>query len=213
MAGVAQITELGAPSRSTEALEERLVDAMLSCIGRQGLAKTTADDVARTAGVSRATLYRAFPGGKEVAFEAVRRREVTRFFEQVTGRLERADNLEDLLVIGALEAADFLFGHEALGYVLRHERDRVLPAFTPNRLDGVLATATGFLLPHVSRFVTDAERAAGGAELVVRLLISYAIDPSPAVDLTDPTSVRRFVRTFVLPALVPPTDAAATKEH
>ncbi|MET0902687.1 MAG: TetR/AcrR family transcriptional regulator [Acidimicrobiales bacterium] len=183
---------------STE-LEGRLVAAMLECIGRWGVAKTTADDIARAAGVSRATLYRAFPGGKDVAFEALLRHEVSRFFDRVEGRFRDADTLEDLLVVGAVEAADFLLGHEALGYLLRHEPNRVIPAY--GHLQGGLAIATGFLAPHLARFVLDPRVATEGAELVVRLLLSYAADPSPTVDLTDPDSVRRFVHTFVIPAL------------
>ena len=183
------------------ALEDRLVAAMLECIGRWGVAKTTADDIARTAGVSRATLYRAFPGGKDVAFEALLRHELNRFFALVEGRLREAETLEDLLVVGAVEAADFLLGHEALGYLLRHEPDRVFPPY--GHLQGGLAIATGFVAPHLARFVDDPGRAAEGAELVVRLLLSYAADPSPTLDLTDPESVRRFVRTFLTPALTP----------
>ena len=186
---------------SAEALEDRLVAAMLECIGRWGVAKTTADDIARAAGVSRATLYRAFPGGKDVAFEALLRHELTRFFDLVEGRFRDADTLEDLLVVGAVEAAQFLLGHEALGYVLRHEPTRVIPGY--GRLQGGLAIATSFLAPHLARFVPDDRLAREGAELVVRLLLSYAADPSPAVDLTDPVSVRRFVRTFITPALTP----------
>lgn len=186
-----------------DGLEARLVEAMLECIGRWGVAKTTADDIARAAGVSRATLYRAFPGGMEVAFEALLRHETARFFDRVTGRLDDADSLEDLLVIGAVEAADFLLHHEALGYVLEHEPERVLPAVAFRRLDGGFATAVAFVAPHLARFVADPALARDGAEVVVRLLISYAVDPSPMVDLSDPASVRRFVRTFVLPALIP----------
>jgi AcrR family transcriptional regulator len=182
-----------------EALEDRLVAAMLECIGRWGVAKTTADDIARAAGVSRATLYRAFPGGKDVAFEALLRHELERFFSLVESRLREADTLEDLLVVGAVEAARFLLGHEALGYLLRHEPNRVIPAY--GHLQGGLAIATGFLVPHVVRFVDDPRRATEGSELAVRLLLSYAADPSPTLDLTDPDSVRRFVRTFITPAL------------
>ena len=182
-------------------MEERLAEAMLDCISRWGVAKTTADDIARAAGVSRATLYRAFPGGKEVALEALVRREVARFFDRITPELAAADTLEDLLVVGAVEAAVFLRSHAALGYVLSHEPERVLPGFAAGRLDGGLAIATAFVAGHLDRFVPDATHAAECAELVVRLLLSYAIDPSPTVDLTDPASVRRFVRTFVLPVL------------
>jgi len=188
-----------APAVRSEVLEPRYVDAMLECIGRWGVAKTTADDIARAAGVSRATLYRAFPGGKDIAFEALLRHELGRFFELVEGRLRQADTLEDLLVVGAVEAARFLLGHDALGYLLQHEPTRVFPAY--GHLHSGLAIATAFVSGHLGRFVTDERRATEGAELVVRLLLSYAADPSPAVDLTDPVSVRRFVRTFIIPGL------------
>jgi AcrR family transcriptional regulator len=189
-----------APAVRPEALEARYVDAMLECIGRWGVAKTTADDIARAAGVSRATLYRAFPGGKDVALDALLRHELGRFFELVDGRLREADTLEDLLVVGAVEAARFLLGHEALGYLLQHEPTRVFPPY--GHLHGGLAIATAFVTAHLRRFVFDERRAAEGAELVVRLLLSYAADPSPAVDLTDTDSVRRFVRTFIVPGLI-----------
>jgi len=189
--------------RSADALEARLMDAMLECISRWGVAKTTADDIARAAGVSRATLYRAFPGGKDVALEALLRHELARFFAHVDGSLRAADTLEDLLVVGAVEAAEFLFAHDALGYVLQHEPERIFPVVAMHRMNSGLAIATAFLGPHLSRFVPDPLRAQEGAELVVRLLLSYAVDPSPSLDLTLPESVRRFVRAFVLPVLNP----------
>jgi AcrR family transcriptional regulator len=43
-------------------VEARARDALLVCIARFGLSKTTLDDVARVAGCSRATLYRYFDG-------------------------------------------------------------------------------------------------------------------------------------------------------
>jgi len=208
------ITELNRPtsSRVADGLEARLVEAMLDCISRWGLAKTTADDIARAAGVSRATLYRAFPGGKDVAFEALLRHEAARFFDLVNAQLHEADTVEELLVVGSLETAAFLYGHEALSYVLRNEPERVLPAFAFQRRGGALVVATGFVASHLARFVPDARKAMDGAEFVVRMLLSYALDPSPTVDLTDPTSVRRFVRAFLLPVLNLPTDTA-TKER
>jgi AcrR family transcriptional regulator len=44
-------------------VEERVLDAAKVCIERWGMAKITIDDIANEAGVSRATLYRLFPGG------------------------------------------------------------------------------------------------------------------------------------------------------
>ena len=45
---------------SRPSVEARAGAALLTCIARYGLAKTTLDDVAREAGCSRATLYRYF---------------------------------------------------------------------------------------------------------------------------------------------------------
>jgi AcrR family transcriptional regulator len=185
-------------------LEDRIVDGLLECIGRWGLAKTTVEDVARAAGVSRATVYRAFPGGKDVVFDAVVRRESTRFLDAITARLDAADTLEDAVVIGMVEAARFLTGHAALGYLLAHEPECVLPAFAFHRLDGALAIATAATAPHLRRFVTDDEAASSGAEWVVRIVLSYAIEPAPTFDLTDEADVRRFARTYVLQALTTP---------
>lgn len=199
--GVSAIDQIAPAAASADSLEERVIDAMLECIGRWGIAKTTADDVARTAGISRATLYRVFPGGKDVAFEALFRRETGRFFSLVTERLAEAGRLEDLLVVGITEAARFLARHEALGYVLRNEPERVLPTLAVGRLDRAIAVTTAFTAPHLRRFTDTDAHAHAHAEWLVRMVLSYAVNPSSMVDLTDDVSVRRFSRTYLLPAL------------
>ena len=184
-------------------LEDRIVEAMLECIGRWGITKTTADDIARSAGVSRATLYRVFPGGKDVAFDALLRHETARFFEVVTEPLARAASLEDLLVLGLVEAARFVRDHEALQYLLTHEPERVLPTYEVPRLDRAFAIATAFTAPHLRRFLPDDASSAAGADWVVRQFFSYVLVPTPALVLTDEAAVRPFVRTYLLPALTP----------
>ena len=50
------------------------------CIERHGMAKTTVDDVAAASGVSRATIYRIFPGGKDEVLRDTVGWEMDRFF-------------------------------------------------------------------------------------------------------------------------------------
>jgi AcrR family transcriptional regulator len=195
------LTDRRAPADGVDPLEDRIIDAILECVGHWGIAKTTADDVARRAGVSRATLYRAFPGGKDVLFEATLARELGRFFDTVTAQLDEADTLEDLLVEGIVAAARFLNAHEALAYMLTHEPHLLLPSSAFQRLDRALAIATAFTAPHLRRFVFDDATAATDAEWLVRLVVSYAFNPTAALDLTDEVSVRRFLRIYVLPGL------------
>ncbi|MDQ3757030.1 MAG: TetR/AcrR family transcriptional regulator, partial [Actinomycetota bacterium] len=72
------------PSPATRGVsEQRVREAALRCIARWGMAKTTLDDVAREAGISRATVYRLFPGGKDGLMEAVARAEIACFFAGV----------------------------------------------------------------------------------------------------------------------------------
>ena len=46
-------------------LRDRLLEATYRCVERFGMAKTTIDDVAKESGVSRATIYRQFAGGRD----------------------------------------------------------------------------------------------------------------------------------------------------
>jgi AcrR family transcriptional regulator len=182
--------------------EERIIDAALSCIARWGVAKTTLDDVAREASCSRATVYRVFPGGKEALLEAVGRREMARFFEAVTGRLQAADSLEDLLIAGITEAGRRLRDHRALRFLVAHEPEMIIPRLGFTEAEAVLGCASAVAAPYLARWLADAD-ALRAAEWVVRLVLSYSMLPNPEVDLTDEESVRGLVRTFVLPGLTP----------
>lgn len=51
---------------------QRVLDAALDQVGRQGLAELSMDELAATAGVSRATLYRLFPGKSALFGELIR---------------------------------------------------------------------------------------------------------------------------------------------
>ena len=74
---------------TSQTVEDRVLDAAMAAVERWGLARLTIDDIAAAAGVSRATLYRMFPGGKDVLFEALRVREIEQFsykdIAEVTG--------------------------------------------------------------------------------------------------------------------------------
>jgi AcrR family transcriptional regulator len=187
--------------------EARLTDAMLACMGRWGVAKTTLDDVARRAGCSRATVYRVFPGGKESLLEATIRSEVARFLAIETAALEDQDDLEDILVTAMVTAARHLGGHEVLQSLLAHEPEVVLPLVAFTRMDAVYAVARAYLAPYLVPHVGPDE-APRAAEWVARLTLSYTLCPSEAFDVRDEESVRRLVRGYVLPGLVPTVSTA-----
>lgn len=184
----------------TDATAARVVDAALRCVARWGLAKTTVEDVAREAGCSRATLYRAFPGGKEAVFAAVADAELSRLEGAVAGAVAAADTLEDALVTSITSVAAHLEGHAVFQFLLAHEPGLVLPHLAFRELDALLARVRRFGGPLLTPYL-DAEEAARTAEWVARIVISYLCSPAAGAPLADDPSVRRLVRSFVLPGL------------
>jgi AcrR family transcriptional regulator len=180
--------------------EERVVDGALRCIARWGVAKTTLDDVAREAGWSRATVYRLFPGGKDAVLETVVEVELERLFSALDERLAAAADLEDLLVAGMSEAGARITRHPALRFLVAHEPEVILPQISFARAERVLAKAASFASPYLARWLGPEEAHRVG-EWVTRIVISYAASPSNTVDVADAASVRRLVRSFVLPGI------------
>jgi AcrR family transcriptional regulator len=190
---------LGADDRSSTRV--RIVDATLACIARQGLGKTTVDDIAKEAKFSRATLYRTFPGGKEAIAAAVVETEVARLFSSLAVAMGEATDLEDVLVAGMVEAAQRLGAHRALGYLLAHEPGVILPRLTFADLDQILFAAGDFAAPFFARWLSPDE-ASRAAEWAVRIVLAYLADPAPDTDLADPADTRALVRRFVLPGIL-----------
>ena len=188
---------LAAERHSSQRL--RIVDAALACLARQGTTKTTLDDIAREAALSRATLYRCFPGGREAVWSTVVATETTRLFAALAAVMGEADDLETVVVNGIVESIRRLRGHRALAYLLEHEPGVILPHLAFSKMDELLATASTFAAPFFERWL-DPENSARAAEWTVRIVNSYVAAPGD-LDLAEEADTRRLVRTFVLPGL------------
>jgi AcrR family transcriptional regulator len=195
----AVVRHLGADDRSSTRV--RIVDGALTCLGTQGVAKTTVDDIARAASFSRATVYRAFPGGKDAILEAVVETEMARLFSALAIVMGEATDLEELLVAGMVESARRLRAHRTLGYLVTHEPGVVLPYLTFAKLDRVLLAAGDFAAPFFGRWL-EPEQASRAAEWAVRIVLIYLFDQAADTDLADAADTRALVRAFVLPGIL-----------
>ena len=188
------------PSSQTSA-EMRVIVAAKTCCERWGIEKVTIDDIANEAGVSRATLYRLFPGGKDVLFEALRVSELEDFFVRLTTQVDGAVDLEDLLVRAVVAATQELRDDQHLAIMMASEPGDTLAQLTVEGLPRIMRVATIFLVPLVDPYLPRRE-SARLVELLSRLVISYFLAPSDHVDLGDADSARLFINTFVLPAFL-----------
>ena len=178
----------------------RIIDGTLACLARHGTAKTTVDDIARESGVSRATVYRAFPGGRDEILGAVVDTEMARLFSALGVRLGNAADLTTALVGGIIEASTRLRDHAALHFLVEHEPGIILGHLAFDESDRLLVTASKFTAPFLARWMSpdEAERV---AEWATRIVLSYAVSPSSRLDLCNEADATRLVATFMLPGI------------
>ena len=187
-------------------VRERILEATYACVARYGLAKTTIEDAAREARLSRATVYRYFPGGKEQLVREVIAWEMGRFFgrlaEAVAGATDFGHLLEEALFFAHRAVED----HAVLQKILVTEPERLLPQLTVES-QRVLAFIAAFLVPYLEREQLrpgmTPERA---AEYVSRMLLSF-IGQQGRWDLGDRAQVARLVRSELLPGVLDVTSA------
>ena len=125
--------ETASTSAFTE-VESRVLDATKLAIEKWGVSRFTVADVCDLSGVSRATVYRMFPGGKEILLEALHVRSLDEFFTTLLNRAQGAKSLEDLLVRCIVSATTELRDDEHLAMMLATEPGTTLMQFT---IDGL----------------------------------------------------------------------------
>ncbi len=204
-------TQAGAPAlleeRRTD-VRDRAVDAVLTCIARHGLTKTTIDDIAREADWSRATLYRYF-GSKRALVSLTVASEAERITAELRATAAEHDTLVDAVVAVMTRAGRELADHAALQFLFAFEPELILPHCTFDAGDRFLTHAGRAITPCFERFVAP-EAAGRLGEWVARVTLAYCHSPDGPVDLRDDTAVRSVVRQFIVPAFLP-TQSALTQ--
>jgi AcrR family transcriptional regulator len=188
---------------------QRILEATYACVARWGLAKTTVEDAAREAGLSRATVYRYFPGGRDELVDAVVSWQYLLFFVRLYEEVHGAASLEEVLERGLAFARRSLLEHEVLQKVLETEPDVLMPKLTveSNRTVGLIA---GFLVPYLHEHgMAEGVEVHEAADFLARMLLSYISSPGHW-DLGDPDQVATLVATELLAGVVAGARPAVT---
>lgn len=189
------------------AARQRMVDAAAVCIDRYGLTKTTVEDVATEAKVSRATIYRYFRNRDELMLEVLldelgrsMDQPVGSFFEAVASPQDLADAIVDVAaaVLTAIRNDD----------KLHHLIERDGPGFSAT-ISGasraLFTTSAGELVPPLrtaqqkgfTRPGIDLDEA---AEWILRSILSLLIVEGPTAH--SPDDERRLLQQFLVPVIV-----------
>lgn len=184
---------------------ERVYAGAYECAARFGLTKTTIEDVAKTSGVSRATIYRIFPGGKDQLMRETVGWEMNRFFTDLGEHVVAEPDFESVLEEGLVFAHRALREHEVLQKILVTEPDSLLPLITVET-NRVVTAVRNFLHP-----LLEAEAAAGrlrpgldldeASDYVARMVLSLIASPA-SFDVEDADEVRDLVRSYLLAGIL-----------
>ncbi|MET9518345.1 helix-turn-helix domain-containing protein [Streptomyces sp. NPDC002994] len=195
---------------ANDEITTRVLDAAFEQFRRMGMRRSTMEDVARRAGVSRITVYRRF-ASKDALIEQVVRREFRRYFDQFSVDVQEAETVADRVVLGFVSSLRTIRRNPLIGGLLAAEPDAVAPS---------MAGDEGRTLEVVRHFVAGRlrlEQQAGNvardvevdvvAEMMVRVSASFLVIPSQIIDIDDEEQLRAVARRFLVPMLEPPRPA------
>lgn len=185
---------------ATEARTKVLAGAY-ECIAAAGTTRPTIEEIARAAGVSRASIYRWFPGGRDEVIQAAVGWEVDNFFVRLGAKLGEQPDFPAYLEAALPVARRDLLAHAVLHRMLEREPVEVstLLAFQQEHMVELVGLA---FRPRLERdqaagLLRPGVEPAAAADYVARLALSLLAEPGRH-DLDDPDEVRRVVRNELL---------------
>lgn len=158
-----------------------LLEAAVATLATYGVRKSSLTDIAGKAGVSRATVYRAF-GSREGMLHAVWAAEAVAFFAALSARVDPRLSPEDQLADHLEFTLDRVRTHPVAGRAIAEELEIVVPALVGSSGEGsLLADATRGMAEVLRQGEVDTQLlvpAEQVAELLVRLVVSLLLAPA-----------------------------------
>ena len=187
----------------------RILDAALACYEQSGISGTRLEDVAKSAGIGRTTLYRYVKNRDDLLNQVIQRDALAQREEmEVLNRY--LDNLADSLVESTVMVLRgrrtrpinrLLFGMEENAMI---DRFNLSPSSFSALTEALLTTQFNKALARGE--LREGVTLAQASDWVARITLSLVTYPEDF--LNDEDSLRQYLRTFLVPSLV--KDATAT---
>jgi AcrR family transcriptional regulator len=192
-----------ARSDAVDDINERLIDATEACFERYGVMKTTVEDIANSAGVSRATVYR-YASGRDDLILAVLMRSADKFFARLGRRLVRpTGSIGDRIVDGILYTLDQVRADENLQLLFASEAAGVTGTIV-GASEALFTRSAEYLQPLLAQAQAAGELRADLnadelAEWLIRIILSLLTVQGPKPRTRN--EIRTMLEHYLLPAL------------
>ena len=161
-----------------EGTRARILDAAFSAVRDFGISRTTVEDVAQRAGLSRQTVYRYFPSKDHLVLALVLREE-EKFIEGTRRAFASEGDLRAAIVRAITFCLEYAREHPLLDRLLAADQETFLPYLT-TRGQPVIVRAREELMGLVAERRPDSNRdlTRGLLDAAIRATLSYILTPS-----------------------------------
>jgi AcrR family transcriptional regulator len=183
---------------------DQILEAANECFTQLGIQRTSVQDVARMAKVSRGTIYRYFVD-RDVLIEAAIEHGAQRFYRDVAAAMAGKTTLAEQLGAMAETHARILLDHRTRNRLMADDAELMRHMIADG--DTAVRRTTTFLEPYVRDAQKRGEVGAGvdvtaASEWLARIIYSFStVNQGLSFDMTKPETVRHYVEKFAVNGL------------
>lgn len=182
----------------------RILDAANQCFTQLGIARTSVQDVARMASVSRGTVYRYFED-RNVLIAAAIAHGAAQYYRDVAAAMKPKVTLAEQIGAMAEVVAKTRLEHRVRNRLMADDAELMRHMIADG--DDTVRRTSAFLLPYVRAAQQRGEvgpsvDAGAASEWLARIIYSLtSVQDSESFDMTKPRSVKKYVETFAVNGL------------
>ncbi|OBK31566.1 TetR family transcriptional regulator [Mycobacterium asiaticum] len=183
---------------------DQILDAANECFKQLGIQRTSVQDVARLANLSRGTVYRYFEDRK-VLVEAAIEFGAQKFYREVAEAMAEKRTLAEQIGAMAQVTAAILIDHRTRNRLMTDDAELMRRIISDG--DSFVRRTTAFLVPYVDDARDRGEVGAGvdvqaASEWLARIIYSFStVNQSQTFEMSEPDTVRRYVEKFAVNGL------------
>lgn len=183
---------------------DQILEAANQCFTQLGIQRTSVQDVARMANVSRGTVYRYFED-RNILIDAAIEFGAQKFYQEVAAAMAKRATLAEKVGAMAETHAKILLEHRTRNRLMADDAELMRHMISDG--DSAVRRTTAFLVPYVREAQERGEVGAGievaaASEWLARIIYSFStVNEAQTFDMSKPATVRRYVEKFAINGL------------
>ncbi|GFM16551.1 MULTISPECIES: TetR/AcrR family transcriptional regulator [Mycobacteriaceae] len=183
---------------------DQILEAANQCFSQLGIQRTSVQDVARMANVSRGTVYRYFED-RNVLIDAAIEFGAQKFYKLVAVAMADEATLAEKLGAMAETHARILLDHRTRNRLMADDAELMRHMISDG--DSAIRRSTEFLVPYVRDAQKRGEVGSGvdvtaASEWLARIIYSFStVNEAQTFDMSKPETVRKYVEKFAVNGL------------